>query len=266
MHSPPPTPEPYRWRWLILVVMLVAEVMDLLDASIVNVVSPALEESLGRPGRPAVGDRRLRPHPRRRTGARRAPRRPLRPPPDVPARPGRLHRHLPALRAGPGHRLADRLPAAPGHRRGDAAPAGPRPAAGELLRPRADQGVRDLRARPRAGRDRRAGARRRADRGRPLRPGLALGLPGQPADRPRRPARRREGRPPEAGRPHRTGRPDRRRTGRGLLRPAGAAAEPGSAGRLAALDLAVDGRLPCSASRCSPTSSAGRPPPGASRW
>ncbi|MEE1792355.1 MFS transporter [Streptomyces sp. BE308] len=42
-----PTTEPYRWRWLILVVMIVAEVMDLLDASIVNVAGPALEESLG---------------------------------------------------------------------------------------------------------------------------------------------------------------------------------------------------------------------------
>ncbi|OKI41234.1 MFS transporter permease [Streptomyces sp. TSRI0281] len=42
-----PTAEPYRWRWLILVVMIVAEVMDLLDASIVNVAGPALEESLG---------------------------------------------------------------------------------------------------------------------------------------------------------------------------------------------------------------------------
>ncbi len=41
------TAEPYRWRWLILVVMIVAEVMDLLDASIVNVAGPALEESLG---------------------------------------------------------------------------------------------------------------------------------------------------------------------------------------------------------------------------
>ncbi|MFB4426678.1 MFS transporter [Streptomyces sp. QL37] len=51
MHAPSPTldeiTEPYRWRWLILVVMLVAEVMDLLDASIVNVAGPALEESLG---------------------------------------------------------------------------------------------------------------------------------------------------------------------------------------------------------------------------
>ncbi|WP_405700673.1 MFS transporter [Streptomyces sp. NBC_01383] len=38
---------PYRWRWLILAVMLVAEIMDLLDASIVNVAGPELEKSLG---------------------------------------------------------------------------------------------------------------------------------------------------------------------------------------------------------------------------
>lgn len=41
------TSGPYRWRWLILAVMIVAEIMDLLDASIVNVAGPALEESLG---------------------------------------------------------------------------------------------------------------------------------------------------------------------------------------------------------------------------
>src|ERR1043165_5857973 len=41
------TAEPHRWRWLILVVMIIAEIMDLLDASIVNVAGPALEESLG---------------------------------------------------------------------------------------------------------------------------------------------------------------------------------------------------------------------------
>ncbi|MFE4694831.1 MFS transporter [Streptomyces sp. NPDC056749] len=39
--------EPYRWRWLILAVMIVAEIMDLLDASIVNVAGPDLERSLG---------------------------------------------------------------------------------------------------------------------------------------------------------------------------------------------------------------------------
>ncbi|MFF3645639.1 MFS transporter [Streptomyces sp. NPDC002564] len=41
------TTQPYRWRWLILVVMIVAEIMDLLDASIVNVAGPDLEKSLG---------------------------------------------------------------------------------------------------------------------------------------------------------------------------------------------------------------------------
>lgn len=51
MSAPAPTPdtavEPYRWRWLILAVMITAEIMDLLDASIVNVAGPDLEESLG---------------------------------------------------------------------------------------------------------------------------------------------------------------------------------------------------------------------------
>ncbi|MER7976847.1 MFS transporter [Streptomyces sp. NPDC095817] len=51
MRDPSPVPgqttAPYRWRWLILVVMLVAEIMDLLDASIVNVAGPDLERSLG---------------------------------------------------------------------------------------------------------------------------------------------------------------------------------------------------------------------------
>ncbi|MFJ4416444.1 MFS transporter [Streptomyces sp. NPDC088925] len=44
--APGATTEPYRWRWLVLVVMLVAEIMDLLDASIVNVAGPDLEKSL----------------------------------------------------------------------------------------------------------------------------------------------------------------------------------------------------------------------------
>ncbi|MFD7746571.1 MFS transporter [Streptomyces sp. NPDC059698] len=51
MRDPSPTreetTEPYRWRWLILAVMIVAEIMDLLDASIVNVAGPDLERSLG---------------------------------------------------------------------------------------------------------------------------------------------------------------------------------------------------------------------------
>ncbi|CAM5718941.1 DHA2 family efflux MFS transporter permease subunit OS=Streptomyces alboniger OX=132473 GN=CP975_14755 PE=4 SV=1 [Streptomyces alboniger] len=51
MRDTSPAPEktiaPYRWRWLILAVMITAEIMDLLDASIVNVAGPDLERSLG---------------------------------------------------------------------------------------------------------------------------------------------------------------------------------------------------------------------------
>lgn len=39
--------KPYRWRWWILGVMLAAELMDMLDATIVNVAGPSLEKSLG---------------------------------------------------------------------------------------------------------------------------------------------------------------------------------------------------------------------------
>lgn len=49
MRDPSPTPDettgPYRWRWLTLAVIFVAEIMDLLDASIVNVAGPDLEKS-----------------------------------------------------------------------------------------------------------------------------------------------------------------------------------------------------------------------------
>jgi hypothetical protein len=34
---------PYRWRWLALVAILVAEVMDLLDATIVGVAAPTIQ-------------------------------------------------------------------------------------------------------------------------------------------------------------------------------------------------------------------------------
>lgn len=37
----------YKWRWVILGVMLAAEIMDLLDSTIVNVAGPDLESSLG---------------------------------------------------------------------------------------------------------------------------------------------------------------------------------------------------------------------------
>lgn len=37
----------YKYRWLVLTVVLIAEMMDLLDATIVNVAGPALAEKLG---------------------------------------------------------------------------------------------------------------------------------------------------------------------------------------------------------------------------
>jgi EmrB/QacA subfamily drug resistance transporter len=38
---------PYKYRWLVLVVVLVAEIMDLLDATVVNVGGPSLAKYLG---------------------------------------------------------------------------------------------------------------------------------------------------------------------------------------------------------------------------
>ena len=43
----PSTVDPYRFKWLILAVMLTAEILDLIDATIVNVAGPSLEASLG---------------------------------------------------------------------------------------------------------------------------------------------------------------------------------------------------------------------------
>ena len=37
----------YKYRWLVLVVVLVAEIMDLFDATIVNVAGPTLQQKLG---------------------------------------------------------------------------------------------------------------------------------------------------------------------------------------------------------------------------
>lgn len=42
-----PAATPFGARWLIVAVMLAAEIMDLLDSTIVNVGGPSLEKSLG---------------------------------------------------------------------------------------------------------------------------------------------------------------------------------------------------------------------------
>ena len=41
------TSEPYRWRWLVLGIILCAEIMDLLDATIVNLAATPIERALG---------------------------------------------------------------------------------------------------------------------------------------------------------------------------------------------------------------------------
>ena len=43
----PPQTEPYRWRWLALFVVLGADVMDLLDSTIIGVAAPSIRKSLG---------------------------------------------------------------------------------------------------------------------------------------------------------------------------------------------------------------------------
>jgi hypothetical protein len=37
----------YRWRWVVLATVLVAEIMDLVDATIVNIAAPSIRAELG---------------------------------------------------------------------------------------------------------------------------------------------------------------------------------------------------------------------------
>ena len=41
------TTAPYRWRWIVLGLVLVAEIMDLVDATIVNIAAPSIHADLG---------------------------------------------------------------------------------------------------------------------------------------------------------------------------------------------------------------------------
>src|SRR2546421_1441366 len=52
VQSPPATrtPQaatPYRWRWLVLGIVLAAEIMDLLDSTVVNIAAPTIRKDLG---------------------------------------------------------------------------------------------------------------------------------------------------------------------------------------------------------------------------
>src|SRR5882724_7083829 len=44
---PVPAPAAYRLRWAVLAIVLVAEVMDLIDGTIVNVAAPSIRADLG---------------------------------------------------------------------------------------------------------------------------------------------------------------------------------------------------------------------------
>src|SRR3989440_1157466 len=49
LQAPPTVPPttPYRWRWLVLAVILAAEIMDLLDGTVVNIAAPTIRKDLG---------------------------------------------------------------------------------------------------------------------------------------------------------------------------------------------------------------------------
>ena len=40
-------PSPYRWRWVVLAIVLIAEIMDLLDSTVITIAAPTVRDSLG---------------------------------------------------------------------------------------------------------------------------------------------------------------------------------------------------------------------------
>ena len=130
-----------------------------------------------------LGRQRLPAHLRRLPSARRPARRPIRPPARLHRRHRRLHRRLARLRRGERAAAAGGGASSPGHRRRDRRVGRAGAADGALHRSR--------RARQGDGRVRLRLRRRRLDRRPPRRRShrclrLALGVPGQPADRRRR--------------------------------------------------------------------------------
>ena len=43
----PATSPAYRWRWIVLAVVLVAEIMDLLDSTVITIAAPTVRAELG---------------------------------------------------------------------------------------------------------------------------------------------------------------------------------------------------------------------------
>src|SRR5258707_254230 len=45
--APPPAAEPFRLRWVVLAIVLVAEIMDLLDSTVITIAAPTVRAELG---------------------------------------------------------------------------------------------------------------------------------------------------------------------------------------------------------------------------
>ena len=101
-------------RWLILALLGVAQLMVVLDATIVNIALPSAQKALTSPTEPAVGRHRVRAGVRQPAAARRQARRPVRPQVDVHRRPDRLLAGVRGRRAGHSLRHAGRRPGAAG--------------------------------------------------------------------------------------------------------------------------------------------------------
>ena len=43
----PSQPPAYRWRWVVLAIVLIAEIMDLLDSTVITIAAPTVRDSLG---------------------------------------------------------------------------------------------------------------------------------------------------------------------------------------------------------------------------
>jgi MFS family permease len=38
---------PYQWRWVVLAIVLIAEIMDLLDSTVITIAAPTVRADLG---------------------------------------------------------------------------------------------------------------------------------------------------------------------------------------------------------------------------
>ena len=189
--SPHPAADPAdsdpKKSWALLAVALAAQILVVLDISVVNTALPSIGQRAAPRGQPAaVAGHRLPDDVRRRPAPRRPHRRPALPAPRVPDRADPVHRRLPGQRLRRQRQPAHRGPRRPGTQRRTAHP----------LRALADHD--HLRRRPAQDRARHVGRRRqprRRSRSPPRRRPDHLGelaghLLDQRAHRRRRPARR----------------------------------------------------------------------------